>query len=45
MMYYILVLQDYTNFITPQNLHYEMFTMRWKWSACLSDIAYVESLR
>jgi len=38
-MHYVYVLQDYTNFMTLQNLDYKMFKMRWKWYVCLSDIA------
>jgi len=26
----VFVLQDYTNFMTSQNLDYKMFMMRWK---------------
>jgi len=42
---YIFVLKDYTTFMTSKNLNHEMFTMRWKWSTCLSDVADVKLFR
>jgi len=41
-MRYVFVLQDNTDFMTSQNLDYNMFKMRWKWSVCLSGIAYLK---
>jgi len=43
-MRYVFLLQDYTSLITSQNLDYKMFKMSWKWSVCLSNIAYLNSL-
>jgi len=49
-MRYVSVLQDYTNFITSQNLDYKMFKMRWKWSVwfiryCLFEIVTLQKIR
>jgi len=38
------VLQGCTAFVMSQNLDYERFTMRKKWSVRLSDIAYLKLL-
>jgi len=38
---FVFVLQDYTTFMTSQNLDYKMFTRKWRWPVCLSDIPYL----
>jgi len=38
------VLQDYTTFMISKKFDFNTFTMRQKWSVCLSDIVYLKLL-